>query len=111
MKNSAITAFKEGEGFYKASKGALTRPEVFTPLISYNILAMAAEKYCMSLCYLQGCLPDNHTFHDFADTLSEFFETKKGDDFTDRVRSLDKPQAALCANLLSRAILSLILPS
>lgn len=59
----------EGRQFHQAALGGLKRPEVFTPEILYNMLAMAMEKYIMGLLMYRKNLPDNHTFRDLVDGL------------------------------------------
>lgn len=59
----------EGRQFHKAALGGLNRPDVFSPEILYNLLAMAMEKYIMGLLMYRKSLPDNHTFRDLVDGL------------------------------------------
>jgi len=57
---------EEGRGFHKTARGAVKRPQVFTPEIVQNIAAMGIEKYFMALFTRRGRMPQNHTMRDFV---------------------------------------------
>lgn len=54
----------EGDAYLKTATGGAKRPEVFSPEILYNLLAMAIEKHVMAALIFKGTLADNHTFTD-----------------------------------------------
>jgi hypothetical protein len=58
--------FEAGCSFHKTANGAVKRPEVFTPEIIQNIVAMAIEKYFMAIFIKRGFLPLNHTMSDLV---------------------------------------------
>jgi len=62
---------EEGDQYLKAALGGLRRPQVFTPEILYNLLAMAVEKHFMALLTVRGTLPENHTFTDLVDAARQ----------------------------------------
>ncbi|OQX12396.1 MAG: hypothetical protein BWK76_17705 [Desulfobulbaceae bacterium A2] len=56
---------RDGEQFlHTAEEAARKRPEVFTPEILYNVVAMAIEKYIMAFLMYHGDLAENHTMGD-----------------------------------------------
>ena len=64
------TFLQEGEAFLKAAAGAHARgKEAFTPVILYNITAMAIEKLVMAALMQRGALPCNHTMADLVEAL------------------------------------------
>ncbi|MDR1727649.1 MAG: hypothetical protein LBT74_06940 [Acidobacteriota bacterium] len=63
---------EEGRGFHKTVRGALRRPQVFTPEIVQNIAAMGIEKYFMAFFTRRGMMPQNHTMRDFVEECRAF---------------------------------------
>lgn len=61
----------EGDSYLKTARGALRRPQVFTPEIRFNLLGMAIEKHLMAILMQSGDLPDNHTFHDLTRAMDK----------------------------------------
>lgn len=56
---------RDGEQFmHTAEEAARKRPEVFSPEILYNLVAMAIEKYLMAYLMYHGDLAENHTMAD-----------------------------------------------
>ena len=90
-------ALKEAEEYRSTCLGGLDRREVFTPRILYNILALSAEKYCMSLFYSRRIMPENHTFHDLSNTLQEVLGEGVKKEFLISFKELDKPQMNMCS--------------
>jgi len=58
-----------GKFLHTAVNAAKKRPEVFTPVILYNLTAMAIEKFCMGYLMYHGDLADNHTMVDLATAM------------------------------------------
>lgn len=52
--------------FHKTATGGMSRREVFSADILYNVFSMAMEKYVMGLCMYKKNLPYNHTFKDLG---------------------------------------------
>ncbi len=61
----------EGDAYLKTATGGAKRPEVFSPEILYNVLAMAIEKHVMAALVFKGTLADNHTFSDLINSCKE----------------------------------------
>jgi len=60
----------EGDRYLKtAVGGSQNRPQVFTPEILYNLVAMAIEKHAMGYLMYHCQLPDNHTLRDLMDAI------------------------------------------
>ena len=47
--------------------------KVFTPVILYNVIAMAIEKFVMAALMSHGALPYNHTMTDLVEAMDETF--------------------------------------
>jgi hypothetical protein len=62
----------EGREFHRVFRGALGRPEVFTPALLQNIAAMGIEKFLMAVFTRRGMLPRNHTMTDFIEEMRAF---------------------------------------
>ena len=61
---------KEGDDYLRAAEnGGRKRPEVFTPEILYNLMAMAIEKHIMGYLMFHGDLAENHTMADLVTAL------------------------------------------
>lgn len=72
MMNEKWTEFmNEGDAYLKTGTGGALRPEVFSPEILYNVLAMAIEKHVMAALVFKGTLADNHTFTDLINSAKE----------------------------------------
>jgi hypothetical protein len=66
------TFIDDGDRYLTAAAGGLKRrPEVFTPEILYNLVAMAIEKHAMGYLMHHHRMPDNHTLRDLMDALKE----------------------------------------
>jgi hypothetical protein len=63
---------EDGRAFHRTARGALERPEVFTPELVQNIAAMGIEKYFMAIFAYRGRLPRNHTMGDLIDEAKTF---------------------------------------
>ncbi len=61
----------EGDAFLKTANGGAKRPQIFTPEILYNLLAMSIEKHIMAALVFKGTLADNHTFTDLINSAKE----------------------------------------
>lgn len=62
--------FHDGEKFLRtATAGQAGRPEIFTPEILYNVIAMAIEKFIMGFLMYHGDLADNHTMADLVRSM------------------------------------------
>lgn len=61
----------DGEGYLKAAVNGQKRPEIFTPEIIYNMLAMAIEKFVMAALLSKKMVADNHTFTDLVDAAAQ----------------------------------------
>ncbi|MDR1949948.1 MAG: hypothetical protein LBQ38_11200 [Spirochaetaceae bacterium] len=64
--------FADGQGFHRTVRGALKRPEVFTPELIQGIAAMGIEKYFMAIFTHRGLLPRNHTMGDLVGEAKTF---------------------------------------
>ena len=64
MSEKWLEFMNEGDAYLKTATGGAKRPEVFSPEILYNLLAMAIEQHVMAALIFQGTLADNHTFTD-----------------------------------------------
>jgi len=56
----------QGRQYMKTAENGLTRSEVFTPVVIYNIASMAIEKMIMAVSILHGELPACHTLAGMA---------------------------------------------
>lgn len=78
MQAAVLTGWKdfyeEGKQYNSLVKGALKKPEKFTPEIIYNIAAMAIEKYFMAYFIKGSILPPNHTLLDLVDYMKQHEE-------------------------------------
>ena len=61
------TFYTEGKRYHQTAQGSVRRPEVFTPSIIENIVAMSIEKYFMAFFMRRGSLPRNHTLLDLVE--------------------------------------------
>ncbi len=59
--------YNEGRSYHRTAQGSVRRPEVFTPGIIQNLVAMGIEKYIMALFMKRGMLPRNHTMTDLLE--------------------------------------------
>lgn len=89
--------FKEAEDYRKTAAGGMNRKAIFTPRILYNILALAAEKYCVALFYSRHYMGEGHSFQDLANSLQDVLNDKIDQDFLKDFRELDKPMMAECS--------------
>ena len=63
---------KEGEQYLKcAVNAAEKRPGVFTPVILYNLIGMAIEKFLMGFLMHNGALAENHTMIDILRSVEK----------------------------------------
>ena len=64
----------DGKGFLKTAVTAHgKRKHAFTPVILYNLIAMAIEKFVMAALMRYGALPYNHTMKDLVEAMDETF--------------------------------------
>lgn len=67
--------YQDGEKFLRtATAGQRRRPEIFTPEILYNLVAMAIEKFIMGFLMYHGDLADNHTMADMLHSMERHLE-------------------------------------
>jgi hypothetical protein len=60
----------DGDKYLAWAQGAAAkRRDVFTPVIIYNVTAMAIEKFLMGLLMYHGTLAENHTMRDLLDAV------------------------------------------
>ncbi len=71
MKTQYEEYVKDGEGYLRAAVNGQKRPEIFTPEIIYNILAMAIEKFVMATLISRKMMADNHTFIDLIGAAAQ----------------------------------------
>jgi hypothetical protein len=72
--SSWVTFYHDGQRYLKTARGALKRPEVFTPDIVFNLVAMGIEKVAMAILIEAGDLADNHTMVDLVRSLSRVID-------------------------------------
>ncbi|MGE5670806.1 MAG: hypothetical protein ACM31E_05130 [Fibrobacterota bacterium] len=68
-----ITWFEKGEK-YLASVKDTGKPGKFSPVIQYNLIAMAFESFAMAILDYHKQLPENHTFTDLLDALDKVIQ-------------------------------------
>jgi hypothetical protein len=67
--------YHDGEKFLRtATAGQSRRPEIFTPDILYNVIAMAIEKFIMGFLMYNGDLADNHTMADMIHSMERHLQ-------------------------------------
>jgi len=82
----------EGQQYLNLADAALTKKKAaFTPIILYNIFAMAIEKLVMSALMEVGRLPYNHTMYDLVGAM-ELWLPEKIAGMGERLRALDRYQ-------------------
>ena len=63
---------KEGEQYLKcAVNAAKMRRRAFTPVILYNLIGMAIEKFLMGFLMHNGALAENHTMIDILNSVEK----------------------------------------
>lgn len=82
--------YLEGSRYHRTAQGSVRRPEVFTPVIVENIVAMGIEKYFMAIFMHRGTLPRNHTLLDLVEEASAFMTLDV--ELTDTLRYMDSLQ-------------------
>jgi hypothetical protein len=65
------TTWLEKGDKYLSSVKDTGKPGKFSPVIQYNLIAMAFESYAMAILDYHKQLPDNHTFTDLLDALDK----------------------------------------
>jgi len=65
------TTWLEKGDKYLASVKDTGKPGKFSPVIQYNLIAMAFESYAMAILDYHKQLPENHTFTDLLDALDK----------------------------------------
>ncbi|NLD92817.1 MAG: hypothetical protein GX639_09130 [Fibrobacter sp.] len=65
-----VTWLEKGDK-YLASVKDTGKSEKFSPVIQYNLIAMAFESYAMAILDYHKQLPDNHTITDLLDALDK----------------------------------------
>ncbi len=85
-----VAFLQEGRSFRKTAQGSVRRPEIFTPTIVHNIVAMGIEKYFMAIFTHRGILPRNHTMTDLLEEAKETFAI--GDETAETLRYMDSLQ-------------------
>ena len=82
----------EGQQYLNLADAAFTRKKAaFTPIILYNIFAMAIEKLVMGALMEVGRLPFNHTMYDLVEAM-ELWLPEKIVGLGERLRALDRYQ-------------------
>lgn len=67
--------YHDGENFLRtATVGQSNRPEIFTPEILYNVIAMAIEKFIMGFLMYNGDMADNHTMADMIHSMERHLQ-------------------------------------
>jgi len=67
--------YHDGEKFLRtATVGQSKRPEIFTPEILYNVIAMAIEKFIMGFLMYNGDMADNHTMADMIHSMERHLQ-------------------------------------
>jgi len=80
----------EGREYHRACRGAVTRPEIFTPEILRHLAALAVEKYFIAALSCHGILPRGHTMTDLLEELRDLApEVPLPPDLETAVRGLD----------------------
>lgn len=64
--------YDEAKKYNKLLKGALNKPEKFTPDFIYNIAVMSVEKYFMAYFLKKNILPPNHTIADLVMFMKQY---------------------------------------
>ena len=85
-----VAFLQEGRSFRKTAQGSVRRPEIFTPAIIQNIVAMGIEKYFMAIFTHRGILPRNHTMTDLLEEAEETFAI--GSETAETLRYMDSLQ-------------------
>ena len=63
---------REGEQYLKCAVNAASkRRAVFTPVILYNLIGMAIEKFLMGFLMHNGALAENHTMIDILNSVEK----------------------------------------
>jgi hypothetical protein len=70
MMDTYTTWLEKGDK-YLASVKDTGKPGKFSPVIQYNLIAMAFESYAMAILDYHKQLPENHTFTDLLDALDK----------------------------------------
>ena len=82
----------EGQQYLHLADAAFTKKkEAFTPIILYNLFAMAIEKLVMSALMEVGRLPFNHTMYDLVEAMETWLPEKIAG-MGERLRALDRYQ-------------------
>jgi hypothetical protein len=69
--SSFAVFFVEGVQLVNRFESGLSRKDVFTPVIQYNIAAMAIEKLYMALLFFRGVQPCGHTLTEIAYSVKQ----------------------------------------
>lgn len=86
-KSSWQEFLEQAKGYHRTAAGGRKRPQVFTPVILYNIIAMAIEKYCMAYLMFKKYLPQNHTMQDMVEALQKVGDLDQ--DLADEMIAMD----------------------
>jgi len=63
--------YKQGIQYMRTTERSVMRGDIFTPVIMYNMSAIAIEKLIMGACMFEGKLPFCHTLSGMADFSRE----------------------------------------
>jgi hypothetical protein len=68
VKNSSwVDFYNQGIQYMRATEKSVSRKEIFTPVIIYNMSSIAIEKLIMGACMFDGTLPFCHTLSGMAE--------------------------------------------
>lgn len=61
--------FEKGEKYFSGVQGKGGNPCKLSPVIQYNLIALAFESYAMAILDFYHTLPENHTFSDLLNAI------------------------------------------
>ena len=102
----------DGRRYLKTAVNGQARPAVFTPELTFQLTAMAVEKFLVGLWQYQGQMPGDHTLEGLADGLNQF--CPMDEDLVRRIKELGQvdPMCALapvCRKLPTQAEIRMML--
>ena len=86
----ARNTFMEAQKYLQTARRGMSRPQIFTPTILYNLTALAYEKYCMAFLGVHNMLPEGHTLYDLTDAISGIVELDE--DMVEQALYFDRQQ-------------------
>ena len=70
--------YNQGVQYMVTAEKSVRHPDKFTPLIIYNLTAIAIEKLIMGVCTLHGTLPFCHTLSGMAGFVKDIIGLDEG---------------------------------